>query len=260
MEVEDPDGEAASELATARSLHDWARKLPQPARDKELPAARKRLELAEGEDKKRKPPAERLQSALSRVDHRQRQAQAAHEALKEARQAIGALEAECAHQDALLAKDHEELQVAQSLHQAWGPQARDGEGVSAQHQSQDRAALAEMVERQRDLLSRLAISLPPGQSPELLRELAGTIGLTAVQEPAQGQPQERAGQEPDAGEGAGPKKVPKQTRIKSQGPYSRPSEPASGSAGRSASAQGLQDGATPDHAADPEGTTGGDEQ
>ena len=102
MDVEDPQGDAASELATARSLHEWARKLPQPAWDKELPAAKKRLEQADGEDKKRKPPAERLQSALSRVDHRQRQAQAAKDALREAQQAIGVLEAECLHQDALL--------------------------------------------------------------------------------------------------------------------------------------------------------------
>ena len=61
MEVEDQQEDAASELATARSLHEWARKLPQPARDKEFPAARKRFEFAEGEDKKRKPLAERLQ-------------------------------------------------------------------------------------------------------------------------------------------------------------------------------------------------------
>ena len=52
MEVEDHQEDATSELATARSLREWVRKLPQPARDKELPAARKRVELAEGEDKK----------------------------------------------------------------------------------------------------------------------------------------------------------------------------------------------------------------
>ena len=97
MDVGDHQGDAASELAMARSLHEWARKLFQPATDKELPAARKRVEQAEGEDKKRKPPAERPQSALSRVDHRQRQAQAAKDALKEAQQAMEALEAECLH-------------------------------------------------------------------------------------------------------------------------------------------------------------------
>ena len=64
MEVDSTQEDAVKELATARFLYEWARKLPQPSRD-ELPAARKRLELAEGEDKKRKPPAERLQSALS---------------------------------------------------------------------------------------------------------------------------------------------------------------------------------------------------
>ena len=144
MDVEDHQEDAASEPATARSLHEWARKLPQPARDKELPAARKRLELAEGEDKKRKPPAERLQSTLSRVDHRQRHAQAAKDALNKAQQAIEALKAECIHHDALLAKDQEELQVAQSLNQAWGPTAKEREAVSQPgQQPQDVAAAAE---------------------------------------------------------------------------------------------------------------------
>ena len=167
-----PQEDAASELATSKSLHEWARKLPQPARDKELPAARKRLELAEGEDKKRKPPAERLQSALNRVDHRQRQAQAERDALSEAVQAIEALKAECTHQDALLAKDQEELQVAQSLHQAWGPTAREGESASQLgKQPQEAVAAAEKTERQRDLLNRLCNAVPAGQGPDLLKGL-----------------------------------------------------------------------------------------
>ena len=41
MDVDSAQEDTASELATARSLYEWARKLPQPARDKELPAARK---------------------------------------------------------------------------------------------------------------------------------------------------------------------------------------------------------------------------
>ena len=188
MEVEDHQEDAASELATARSLHEWARKLPQPARDKELPAARKRLELAEGEDKKRKPPAERLQSALSRVDHRQRQAQAARDALAEAEQAIDALKAECAHQGTLLAKGQEELQVAQSLRQAWEPSAREGEQASQPgKQPQDAGAMAEKTERQRDFLNRLYEALPAGQGPDLLKELAGSLGIAATPQPAQEQ-------------------------------------------------------------------------
>ena len=142
IEVDSTQEDAVSELATARSLYEWARKLLQPARDKELPAARKRFELAEGEDKKRKPPAERLQSALSRVDHRTRQAQAARDAFSEAQQALEGLEAECLHQDALLAKDQEELQVAQSLHQAWGPAAREGAGAPSRTQPAPDPALA----------------------------------------------------------------------------------------------------------------------
>ena len=185
MDVEDHQGDAASELATARSLHEWARKLPQPAKDKEHPAIRKRLEQAEDEDKKRKPPAERLQSALSRVDHRQRQAQAAKDALKEAQQAIEVLDAECLHQDTLLAKDQEELQVAQSLRDAWGPTARDGEGAPQEAQPlQGAAAAAQLSPHELELINRLYISLTPGiQSPELLKELAGSLGVPAAPAP-----------------------------------------------------------------------------
>ena len=187
MDVEDHQGDAASELATARSLHEWARKLPQPAKDKELPAAKKCLEQAEGEDKKRKPPAERLQSAPSRVDHRQRQAQAAGDALKEAQQAMEALEAECLHQDTLLAKDQEQLQVAQSLHHAWGPRARDGEGTPPGSQPpQGATAAAQPSPHQLELFNRLYISLTPStQSPELLKELAGSLGVPAATAPIQ---------------------------------------------------------------------------
>ena len=68
-----------------------------------------------------------------------------------------------------LAKDQEELQVAQSPHQAWGTTAKEGEAIS-QHgqQPQDIAAAAERTERQRDLLNRLYIALPAGQSLDLL--------------------------------------------------------------------------------------------
>ena len=60
----------ALELATARSLHEWARKLNPEGREKELPGALERLNKAEAADKARKPPGERLQSALSRVEDR----------------------------------------------------------------------------------------------------------------------------------------------------------------------------------------------
>ena len=251
MDLEDPQAEAASELATARSLHEWARKLPQPARDKELPAAKKRLEQAEGEDKKRKPPAERLQSALSRVDHRQRQAQAARDALDEAKQAIQGLEAECFHQDTLLAKDQEELQVAQSLHQAWGPSARDGDRTQAQSQlAHQDLRTAEVAERQRDLLNRLLATVPTGNGPELLKELAGSLGFPAAQEGVQEAQEARPAADDELGEGTGPKKITKQARIKSQGPYARPGESGGGAASRSASLQGTQEEGAPGESAD----------
>ena len=74
------DDPIAIELAAARSYVEWVRKQKQVIRDKELPQAQKRLSEAEAKDKQRKPPAERLQSALSRVDHRQRLADQAREA------------------------------------------------------------------------------------------------------------------------------------------------------------------------------------
>ena len=85
----------------------------------------------------------------------------------------------------VLAKDQEELQVAQSLHQAWGPTAKEGEPAShLGKQPQDAVAAAEKTERQRDLLNRLCIALPAGQGPDLLKELAGSLGIAATQEPA----------------------------------------------------------------------------
>ena len=46
-------------------------------------------------------------------------------------------------------------------------------------------------------------------------------------------------------EASEPKKTPKQARIKSQGPYARPGEAASGAGTRSASSHGAQEeGAT----------------
>ena len=224
----------------------------------ELPAAKKRLEQAEGEDKQRKPQAERLQSALSRVDHRQRLAQAAKDALKEAQQET--LEAECFHQDALLAKDQEELQTAQGLHHAWGPAAREGEGTLLPgQQPQGAAAAAQLSEHQQDFFNRLYNSFPAGsQGPDLLKELAGSLGFPATQEPAQVLQAARLAQEEEMPTAAsGPKKVTKQTRIKSQGPYARPGEAASGAGVRSAGAQRAQEEGSPERAAD-RGTDGGE--
>ena len=119
MDVQDHQEDAASELATARSLHEWARKLPQPARDKE------------------------------------------------------------------------------------------------------------------------------GQSPDLLKELAGSLGIPATQELAQEQQAAPTIPEGETMEASGPKKAPKQARIKSQGVYARPGEATTGAGTRSTSSHGAQEeGAT----------------
>ena len=84
-DAEDP---ITVELATARSLYDWARKLPPGQKEKELRPIQERLTKAEAADKARKPPNERLQSALSRVEHRRREAEAAAKALEAARKRL----------------------------------------------------------------------------------------------------------------------------------------------------------------------------
>ena len=169
------------------------------------------------------------------------------------------LEAECLHQDTLLAKDQEELQVAQSLHHAWGSAAREGEGAPRTgQQPQGAAAAAQLSEHQRDLFNRLYNSLPAGsQGPDLLKELAGSLSIPATQESAQEFQAARPAQEGELPESSGPKKVAKQTRIKSQGPYARPGEAASGAGIRSASAQGAQEEGSPERPADRR-TEGGD--
>ena len=67
---EDEEDPIAQELEDARAYHSWVRQQKARVRDKELPAAEERLAKAETADKQRKPPGERLQSALSRVAHR----------------------------------------------------------------------------------------------------------------------------------------------------------------------------------------------
>ena len=76
--------------------------------------------------------------------------------------------------------------MAQSLHQAWGPSAREGEqAFQLGKQPQDAGAMAEKMERQRDFFNRLYEALPAGQGPDLLKELAGSLGIAATLQPAQ---------------------------------------------------------------------------
>lgn len=98
--------------------------------------------------------------------------------------------------------------MAQSLHQAWGPSAREGEQASQLgKQPQDAEATAEKTERQRDLLNRLYEALPTGQGPDLLKELAGSLGTAAAPQPAQEQQAAPPTPEGEGVEASGPKKT-----------------------------------------------------
>ena len=88
--------------------------------------------------------------------------------------------------------------------------------------------MAEKKERQRDFFNRLYEALPAGQGPDLLKELAGSLGIAATPQPAQEQQAAPFTPEAEGMEPTGFKKTPKQARIKSQGPYARPGEGASG--------------------------------
>ena len=120
----------------------------------------------------------------------------------------------------------------------------------------DPALAAEQSECQRDLLNRLFAALPPGQGPGLLKELAGSLGFPATQEPAQEAETSRPTTEAEPAEGSGPKNVLKQTRIKSQGPYARHGESAPGAGVRSASALGAQEEGSPESLAEREAVGG----
>jgi len=112
------DDPIAIELAAACSYVEWVRKQKQVHRDKEFPQAQKRLSEAEAKDKQRKPPAERLQSALGKVDHRQRLADQAGEAATKAEAAATKAKEEAEAAEALLKEAKQELQVAQAMHRA----------------------------------------------------------------------------------------------------------------------------------------------
>ena len=129
--------------------------------------------------------------------------------------------------------------------------ARDEERTQAQsQQAHQELRTAEVAERQRDLLNRLLATIPTGNGPELLKELAGSLGFPAAQEGVQEAQEARPVADPALGEGTGPKKISKQARIKSQGPYARPGESVGGAAARSASTQGTQDEGSPGGPAD----------
>ena len=123
---EDEEDPVAQELEDARAYHSWVRQQKARVRDKELPAAEERLAKAETADKQRKPPGERLQSALSRVAHRQTLATAATEAKEAAEEALQTAKKEAAQAHQKLAEAQQELAVAQQAHKVWGQDARAG--------------------------------------------------------------------------------------------------------------------------------------
>jgi len=98
----------------------------------------------------------------------------------------------------------------------------------------------------------LLATVPTGNGPELLKELAGSLGFPAAQEGVQEAQEARPAADDELGEGTGPKKITKQARIKSQGPYARPGESGGGAASRSASLQGTQEEGAPGASADRE--------
>ena len=100
----------------------------------------------------------------------------------------------------------------------------------------------------------------PPVCPGLLKELAGPLGFPSTQEPAQEAEASRPTPEAEPAEGSGPKKVLKQTRIKSQGPYARHGEAAPGAGVRSASALGAQEEGSPESLAEREVVGGEAEQ
>ena len=148
-------------------------------------------------------------------------------------------------------KDQEELQVAQSLHQAWGPAAREGAGALSHTQpAPDPAFAIGQAEHQRVLLNRLLGAFFPGHGPGLPKELAGTLGFPSSQAVTQEDEVSQATPSADPAEGSGPRKMPKQARIKSQGPYGRPGESPPGAGARSTSAPSGHDESTPERPAE----------
>ena len=141
--------------------------------------------------------------------------------------------------------------MAQSLRQAWGPSAREGEQASQLgKQSQDTEAMAVKTERRRDFFNRLYEASPAGQGPDLLKELAGSLGIAAAPQAAQEQQAAPPTPEAEVMEASGLKKTPKQARVKSQGPYARPGEGTSGTGARGHGSQGAQEEGAADRTAD----------
>jgi hypothetical protein len=166
-----PGDAVALELATARSLHEWARKLNPEGREKELPGALERLNKAEAADKARKPPGERLQSALSRVDHRRRLVEAAVKAHDLLAAQAAAAKAELEQAETALKEAKLELETAQQVHSAWG--APDG-GPGSSYLGSGLGAATGISGEERDVLQRCSVELSTSH-PQAANILLGLL-------------------------------------------------------------------------------------
>ena len=171
-EEEDP---IAVELAAAKSYTEWARRQKAgPAREKELAIAHKRLAEAELADKRRKPPAERLQSALSRVNHWDKEWEAGERGRDAALAALEAKEADLANIGVMREEARKELETAQAMHAAWG-QTQGGDGGTY-------SAAGRVTLRQEAIFKQISDSLQAGSPASThFMELMATMGYPGLQ-------------------------------------------------------------------------------
>ena len=176
-----------TELALARSYHEWARKLQGASRDLELPKAVARLGKAEMADKARKPPSERLQSALSRLDHRRRVAEAADGAVEALETKLRAAKEEQAQAQTALREAKQEVETAQQIHAVWGAAGEGTPGAGKRDCSLGAVAGLELSGPQRALIQKTTAELS-SECPEvaglLLRLLNTRVSGLTTQEPA----------------------------------------------------------------------------
>ncbi len=218
------DGDAvATELALARSYHDWARKLQGAARELELPKAVARLGKAELADKARKPPSERLQSALSRLDHRRRVLEGADAGVEALEAQLKVAKEEQAQAMELLKEAKQEVEVAQQVHAAWGAADAGTPATGVGPGWLGTAAGVQLTGPQRAVLQKATADLSaecPHVADLLLRLLQTKVseeGTGAQQDKApddgcQGEPGKEPGQDSEAKSAAGDKAGPKRGR------------------------------------------------
>ena len=190
-EEEDP---IAVELAAAKSYTEWVRRQKAgPAREKELASAHKRLAEAELADKRRKPPAERLQSALSRVNHWDKEWEAGERGRDAALAVLEAKEADLANIGTMREEARKELETAQAMHAAWGqPQGGDPGTYCAG---------GRVTPHQESILRQISDSLQVGSPASAhLIELMATMGYPGLPGQGEGDRQGRTAAE-EAGAG-----------------------------------------------------------